>query len=125
ADEPPAVIAQRMQAMADGYFADFASRAILQNLLLDLRVHVHPFKDGMTAEITGVAAFAATYRLEHLQLARKSELRLDRGGRFRMVLGFAMLAQGTHEALGEHGFERGGHQVGLNFHVHETRDRAG
>ena len=46
------------------------------------------------------------------------------GGR-RVVRLLAVLAEHAHEALGEHGFERGGDEIRLDAHVHQPRHRAG
>ena len=37
----------------------------------------------------------------------------------------ALDTEPTHEALGDHELNGGGHEEGLDAHVHETRDRAG
>ena len=41
------------------------------------------------------------------------------------VLALAIRAQHAHEALGHHGFQRRRHEVRLDAHVHEARQRAG
>ena len=43
----------------------------------------------------------------------------------RMVRLLAVRAEHAHQALRQHRFERGGHQVGLDAHIHQAGQRAG
>ena len=88
---------------------------------------VEQLVESTAAAVTSLAAGVAAGTGGELFVAElvggNPELAED--GLVGFVGGFAVLANGAHEALGKHAFQRGGDKEGFAAHVDETGDGTG
>ena len=73
----------------------------------------------------GIPTFRTSHRLKDRRPGRDVKFLLQRRGLVGTVLGLAIGAKDTHQALGQHSLQRGGDQIGLNAHVHQASQRTG
>ena len=124
-DQAPAVFGERAHAAFASSVADLIGGSALQDQLADFFIRIHPFKNGVASEEAGIATFAATDGFENGFIGCNPELEFELLRSFGVIGLFTMRAQHAHEALGEHGFERGGDEIRFHAHIHEAGEGTG
>src|SRR5690606_8608822 len=124
-----AVVAQRLHPPRDRVLLDGVGIDVLENHLADLVVHEHELVDaGPPPEPGTVAVLAPLRPHQHAGAVPLHDLRGDAHLlelRLAGLVGLrAVLAEGANEALRERSHQRGGHEEGLDAHVHQTGDGA-
>jgi hypothetical protein len=126
-DIAQAVLAQGVHAEFDGFLLDDHGGGAVGDQFADGIGDVEQLVEAAAAAVAGLAAGVAAGTGEELFVAEfvGGDAELAEDGLVGLVGGFAVLADGADEALGEHAFERGGDEERLAAHVDETGDGAG